>query len=497
MNAKRRSRPTYPVDLLVEGRRFLVVGGGKVALRKTKGLLAAGADVTVVAPEVRDEVERLAAEGRIRCVRRPFEDADADDMLLVFAATDDRGVNRRVLDGCRRRNVLCCPVDRNWTEGDFVTPAVVRKGGLTVSVSTGGRSARRSRLVRDNLERHLRMAETADLLVMGTDHACLPLAEREPYHLAGEGMERAGRMLMQVLGVHEFMLLNTCNRIELVAVVSEDPGTDALLKRILGFDRLAEGGWYVRRGFEAFTHLAAVTAGLRSQSPGEEHVVAQVKEALEAAERAGWAGGVMRGWLGSAFHLARDIRAAAGPLLRGGEIEDLCVERLGAAVPPSDSARVLVVGTGTVGRGLVQRLVEAGYRCDWCYHAHRPGLPEGWRGRVELCTFADLPGRLAAADAVACAAASEHVLGAEHAALLDARKKVPVFDLGIPRNVDSELSRAAPNVDLVGLDGLKAPDGGGPADVERAVALARQVVAGHREMYDKILESLQGGDQGQ
>lgn len=140
-----------PVSLLVAGRPCLVVGGGEIAARKTGHLLDAGALVTVVSPAACAELEELARAGRVRLVRRPFQDEDAGGKYLVFAATDDRDVNRRVLETSHARGVLCSAADSNWPQGDFVMPAITRKGGLVVTVSTGGRSCREAKMVKDRI----------------------------------------------------------------------------------------------------------------------------------------------------------------------------------------------------------------------------------------------------------------------------------------------------------------------------------------------------------
>ncbi len=144
-------RRTFPVNLLLEGRPALVVGGGRVALHKAEILLAAGALVTLVSPEVIPEGAALA--GSIRHIERGFEDGDLDGFFIVFAATDDPEFNGRVLERCRELGLLCGAVDANWRKGDFITPAVLRRDGLTIAVSTGGRSCLRSRLVKEGLAR--------------------------------------------------------------------------------------------------------------------------------------------------------------------------------------------------------------------------------------------------------------------------------------------------------------------------------------------------------
>src|ERR1700737_748987 len=84
----------YPVNLVVEGRACLVVGGGKVARRKVEGLVACGALVTVVAPSVSPEIVALGVTGH----RRPYRSPEAGDYRLVITATDDPAVNRTVFE---------------------------------------------------------------------------------------------------------------------------------------------------------------------------------------------------------------------------------------------------------------------------------------------------------------------------------------------------------------------------------------------------------------
>jgi siroheme synthase-like protein len=140
-----------PIDLMLEGRPCLVVGGGNVATRKIGHLLEAGAQVRVVSAALSDEGTKWAAGGRIEHIARNFRNGDVRGQLLVFAATDDAEVNRAVVACCRKRRILCNAADGNWVNADFLTPAICRKGGLTVTVSTGGRSCRLARIVKDRI----------------------------------------------------------------------------------------------------------------------------------------------------------------------------------------------------------------------------------------------------------------------------------------------------------------------------------------------------------
>lgn len=483
----------FPVCLMLRDRPCLVVGGGRVATHKIRLLLDAGAIVTVVSPSVAAEIEQWARDGQVCHRSRDYEAADLDGMFLTFAATDDRVVNGRIVEHCRERGILCCSADGNWTAGDFVTPAIFRQDGLTVSVSTGGKSCRRSRMVKDNLARHVTLMQTADLLVVGTSHEQLAVGAREPFHLIGQRLERAGQMMAQVWGVHEFMLLNTCNRVEIHAAVSRHADVVPLLTRILGLDRLESHQFYIKRGFEAFEHLAVLTAGLFSQTPGENHIVAQVKESLEHGVKAGWARGMIQEWVAAALHVSKDIRSVSAPLLRTFEIEDVCMEYVRTEYPEFEDSGALVLGTGMIGMGIARRLVERGRNVDLCYHLHRPEVPESWKDRVRLFTFDDLRERLSEADLVICATDSPHyVLMAEHAPCFRPEKPVLMCDLTMPRNVDPGLDALRLNLRIVDLDDLKHWFRREMADLGRILDLSSRTVDEHMNLYERIIWNLGG-----
>ena len=131
--------PQYPVNLVVDGRRCVVVGAGSVAARKVEGLLACGADVVVVAPVVGPVVRALASSGAVALVERPFEPADLDGAWLVVTATDDPAANRRVQAEADARRVWVNAAD-DPEACSFTLPSVVRQGPVMVTVATGGHS---------------------------------------------------------------------------------------------------------------------------------------------------------------------------------------------------------------------------------------------------------------------------------------------------------------------------------------------------------------------
>jgi len=486
----RLKRTVYPVSLLLERKSCLVIGGGKVAVRKVAGLLDAQAAVTVVSPELNDVLAAWAASGRVRHIRRAFETRDLDVCSLVFAATDSRSVNRQILTACRERRILCCPVDANWVDGDFVTPATFRGDQVTVSVSTGGQSCRRSRLIKNSLARHVSQIDTAECVVFGSSHQQLSLREREPLQLSGERLVETGRMLANVYGVHEFMLLDTCNRTELLAIKSCRMETVPLLCRILGLDRLPRERYYIKNGFEAFEHAALLTAGLLSQMPGETHIVSQVKDALNLATGQGWSGALMAEWVAAALHISKDIRRQFPFAWRKGEIEDACISFLKDTALP-DNSRMVVLGTGVVGSGLVRRLAAEGRRCDWLYHRRAPAenaVPAGCR----LRPWSDLTAILNQADVVFAATSSQTPVLTPHPALALPRRAVLLLDLATPRNIDPACAGAYPQARLVDLDGLKGWYGRMTGSFEPVLQLSRAKIQEHQSMYESIINTIQG-----
>lgn len=127
--------PQYPVNLIVDGRRCLVVGGGHIAVRKAQGLLACGAVVHVIASAVSPEMRGLP----VSIDERAYKAGDAAGFRLVIAATNDRAVNRRVYEDGEANGVWVNSAD-DPALCSFTLPSVVRRGPVTVAVSTGGHS---------------------------------------------------------------------------------------------------------------------------------------------------------------------------------------------------------------------------------------------------------------------------------------------------------------------------------------------------------------------
>lgn len=144
----------YPVFLEMKGRSCVVVGGGPVAERKVEGLLAAGARVTVVSPELTPGLAALKKEGRLQHVARAYREGDLAAYELAVVATDDGAVNAGVAREGRTRGVWVNAVD-DPPNCDFILPSIIRRGDVVIAVSTGGASPALARRLREDLEAFL------------------------------------------------------------------------------------------------------------------------------------------------------------------------------------------------------------------------------------------------------------------------------------------------------------------------------------------------------
>jgi precorrin-2 dehydrogenase/sirohydrochlorin ferrochelatase len=164
----------YPVNLVLDGRPCLVVGGGRIALRKVEGLLACGAQVRVVAPRIDPDLRALAG---VTVDERPWRPDDMAGAWLVIAATDDPAVNAAVFDAGQREGIWVNGAD-DPANCSFTLPSVVRRGDLQVAVSTGGRSPALSSWLRRRLEAEIGPEYGVLLDILATEREGLKAAGR-------------------------------------------------------------------------------------------------------------------------------------------------------------------------------------------------------------------------------------------------------------------------------------------------------------------------------
>lgn len=140
-----------PVFLNITGQQCLVVGGGEVAARKIHQLLKAGPELTVIAPEICEEIRSLCNKQKIRHVTANFDDKHLVEQVLVIAATNDNAINRYVSEKAQSRKIPVNVVD-NPKLCTFIMPSVIDRSPVQIAISTGGASPVLARLLRARLE---------------------------------------------------------------------------------------------------------------------------------------------------------------------------------------------------------------------------------------------------------------------------------------------------------------------------------------------------------
>lgn len=142
----------YPAFLKLEGKKCVVIGGGKVAERKIRSLLEANAIVFLISPDATPFLAKLAEEEKITWIKDTFKPDYLEGAWLVFACTNQREVQREVFQACEERKIFCNVVDQPDVSS-FIVPSVVKRGALTLAISTSGASPAVSRRLRERLER--------------------------------------------------------------------------------------------------------------------------------------------------------------------------------------------------------------------------------------------------------------------------------------------------------------------------------------------------------
>jgi len=171
--------PSYPISLVLAGRRCLVVGGGPVALRKAEGLVAAGARVTVVSPDVVDGIVAL----RVDIERRPYAAGEAGKYFLVVSATGRPDIDHAVHADGEAAGVLVNAAD-DLPACSFILPAVLRRGAVSVAVSTDGTAPALAGWLRDRVAAVVGPETEVLALLLGEARASL--------HAAGRSSEGLG-----------------------------------------------------------------------------------------------------------------------------------------------------------------------------------------------------------------------------------------------------------------------------------------------------------------
>jgi len=262
-----------------------------------------------------------------------------------------------------------------------------------------------------------------------------------------------------------------------------------MLKLILGLNTLKEEQYYIKRGFEAFSHLCQTVAGLKSQTPGEKHIAGQFKKAFELAEQREWAGALIQSLHDNVLRVSRLVRTATSPLLHGIDIEELAVDYAESLNRPLSEQKCAVLGTGETGTGLVHLLKQHNVKAT-CFY--RSNIPDQLADCVEVKPLTELKEFIHDFDLIYCAlGANEPYLTEEFEPLL--KSGAYIIDLGIPRNVSLESER----IHICNMEDLKHWHRRANCDLKQVIATAAKVIEEQREVYERFRKSYIDGRQKQ
>ncbi len=339
------------------------------------------------------------------------------------------------------------------------------------------------------------------LLCLGVNHRTAPLAVRERLTFSRVEVPAAVKALRRLRGVHEAVLLSTCNRVECYVVCRDGSHMRGALvkffKKLRNIQPAAfERALYEYSGLDAVRHLIEVAAGLDSQVVGEAQVLSQVREAHEMALRVPATSALLNGVFNRALAAAKRVRHETEIGRLPASVSSVAVELAEKIFGGLADRPVLLLGTGETSVLVAENLMEGGAPRLLVAGERRldraQALAAKYRG--EAVRLGEAQTRLAEVDIVIVAtAAAEYVIRREDVAqALHIRKSRPMFliDLAVPRNIDPAVAELA-NAYLYNLDDLQAVADENLKRRERWVAPAREIVAETVAQAAAWMESLQ------
>ncbi len=141
----------YPVGLNIEGKKCVVIGGGKVAERKVENILFCGGKVKIISPDLSSKLLEMARQGKIDYIKCEYKPVFLEGAYLAYAATSDRKANSRISEDAEKLSIMVNVCDSR-EESTFIMPAVLRKNDVTIAVSTNGISPEKAVRIRNKLK---------------------------------------------------------------------------------------------------------------------------------------------------------------------------------------------------------------------------------------------------------------------------------------------------------------------------------------------------------
>lgn len=470
-----------PINLLLPIHGLcIVIGGGKIGTRKVLNLRRLGnKKIRLISPETTETILELVQQGEIEYLPRAFELGDLEGALLVFSTTGLAEVDNTVMNEAKRLGILFSRTDQAWESGDFLSPALVHSNEMLLGISTHGLSCRKSRHIKETLQSRINMLESITPFIIGIDHRLTSFNERENILILTQNESEMIEALRLLLPIHAFMLLKTCNRIEVIGIGALSASLIREVKRILGYTHVSEEKVYVHTGIDAVRHLAFTQSGLYAQTPLEKHISAQIKGALASAIKQGYGNKTLEEFGQIALHISRQIRACIEPHFKGIEFEEI-IDHL---TKEEKCSHVTVLGSGAMGAAVVKQLQKT-IKINWVYRTKKPHLDHAnvtcfpWEKRHEAIQASDM--------LITALKSEKPVVLPEDLAFLE--KTAKVIDLGMPHNVEKTQLHQ-----ILDLDDLKFVYRKDHDALLHFFEHAEGIFKNEKNYYEKWLHSLDGG----
>jgi glutamyl-tRNA reductase len=339
------------------------------------------------------------------------------------------------------------------------------------------------------------------LIVLGLNHRTAPVAVRERLGFAHDELRSALTRLVGLEGVHEAVIISTCNRVEVIACVDEGVAdTEATIAGFLGDAREVPSAdlaphLFVLTGREAVRHVFRVASSLDSMVVGEPQILGQVKEHYEEASQSGTSGAVLHRVFHRAFAVAKRVRTETGVAGKAVSVASVAVELARTIFESFEDKTAMLIGAGDMGEVAARHLRAQGISgiivttrtFEHAVELARDfgGMPVPFDRLGEYLRLADVViGSASVTDYVVTPALVQEVLRA--------RRQRPMFfiDMGVPRNFDPAVNALA-NVYLYDIDDLGAALAGNVDEREREAVRAEAIVEEEVERYWRWFGSLE------
>jgi siroheme synthase-like protein len=478
---------SYPINLMLENKTCLVVGGGKVAARKINDLLAASTYIKVVSLKFIKDIASLAHNKNVELFSKNYTPDDLDGVFLVYAATNNNNLNRQIMECAKQRDIICCGIDTNWPYGDFITPASACYNNTVFSFSTNGQHCVKAKFIKNIVADYLRSIYEPEIVVIGIDHTNTTIEKLDAVQKAAYRLPlNMKKWLNKLNGIYEFSILKTCNRLEIITLMNYDTELIEIVKGLPGFNEVSSSSIYSYRGFDAFKYLCTLASGIHSQIIGENHITFQLKRALIDNAHTNQSK-LLISIANLVLQVSKVIRNLLLNELHLLDIEEILKNSTKKFFPTLNKLKVVIAGSGEMGQSLVPIFSRAGCNVTCLYHKTKPKSLYSINN-VTIDKLSHWDSFVYDADIFISSLSVKEPYFKEEDFSIFKHCKI-IFDVGIPRNISCELEKKLTNQHYIHFSSLKNQSKGKSVERNELIREAHKLIDNFHERYNEISKS--------